>query len=402
MTRLYAMGFVFLLGVAAAGCSADEIKGGSPCDSSSPPATCSQVCGGTAPACPSGFYCATTGRCHADCDATAGTGCPAGQTCRGDGSCFAATDGGNVDGGPIVPVDGAYPDDNTCADVTLDGTLTTPNVILLVDRSRSMDTAFDGSTSRWDVLMSALIDAPSGLIPTLQHSVRFGLALYTGPTGGGGGGGTCPDLLTVLPPALDNLTAIEAVYRPNGPSGLTPTGQALDALVAALDGVTMPDGPTYIVLATDGEPNMCGSTGATTEGQAAAEAAATAAHTAGYTIDAIGVSTDVGLANLTLVANAGGGTAYTVTDTATLVAALNTIIGGAVSCDIALSGSVEAATACLGTVMLAGRVLPCDDPNGWRLVDSGHIVLQGTACTELTTVGGTVTARFPCGTAIMY
>lgn len=394
MTKSRALAFVLLVGVVGfGGCSADDPGAGSPCRSSSPPATCMMACGGAGgAACPAGFYCAATGMCNADCDATAGTGCPAGQVCRADGSCLAG-----IDGGGRPPTDGAVVRADGCADVILDATHVTPNVILLVDRSRSMDMTFDMGMTRWEVLQNAILANPGGLVASLQHTVRFGLALFTGS---GSMGGACPDLVTVLPPALDNFTPIDTTYRMYGPGSNTPTGESMSALVATLGTMTLPSGPTFIILATDGEPNTCASTMDRTGGQMMSEAAAAAAHTAGYTVDAIGVSTDVALANLMRVAAAGGGTAYTVTDTASLVAALNTIIGGAVSCDITLSGMVDASAACSGTVELGGRALGCEDPNGWHLVDANHIVLQGTACAELMSTGGAVTAYFPC-TAIL-
>ncbi len=44
---------------------------GGPCDGDSPAAACSQSCGTGAAACPTGFYCGTSGTCSADC----GTAC---------------------------------------------------------------------------------------------------------------------------------------------------------------------------------------------------------------------------------------------------------------------------------------------------------------------------------------
>ena len=170
---------------------------GGPCDGDSPAAACSQSCGTGAAACPTGFYCGTSGTCSADCDATSGSGCASGHRCDSYGRCVSAIDGSTSDGsasgfdaGPRVGSTDAAPPDNTCADVMLDGAHTTPNVILLVDRSRSMDTDFDMGMTRWDVLQNAILANPSGLVASLQHSVRFGLALFTGSSRRGG---TCPD-----------------------------------------------------------------------------------------------------------------------------------------------------------------------------------------------------------------
>ncbi len=317
--------------LAAAGCSTGMTGGTDPCHGSSPPASCSQPCGTGAASCPSGYYCGTAGTCTSDCNATDGTGCSSGQVCSADGRCL-----GSMDSGTPPPITDAGAPDNTCAEVMLDGTHTTPNVILLVDRSGSMNTTFDRGLSRWDVLQGTLMQNPGGFVASLQHTVRFGLALFTGDRSG-----TCPDLITVLPPALDNYMPISTVYSAASPGYNTPTGESMNQLVSMLSSATLPPGPTIIILATDGEPNTCSSTHDTTAGQAMSVAAAGAAQAAGYTVDAIGVGTDVALTNLQAVAAAGGGTAYSVTDTASLTTALNTIIGGAVSCDITLSGMVD-------------------------------------------------------------
>lgn len=399
MTKLHAIGLVLAVGVVGTGgCSADDPGSGSPCAASPPPAACMQACSAMSP-CPAGYYCTPSGRCNADCNAAAGTGCPAGQACRADGTCTVGLDGGaRPTDGAVPPSDGPVIRGDGCADVILDTSHVTPNVILLVDRSRSMDRDFDMGMTRWEVLQNAILANPGGLVASLQHTVRFGLALFTGSDSMGG---MCPNLVTVLPPALDNFTPIDTTYRMYGPGSNTPTGASMSALTAMLGGMTLPPGPTFIILATDGEPNTCTDTMDTTGGQMMSEAAAAAAHAAGYTVDAIGVSTDVALMNLTRVATAGGGTAYSVTNTADLVAALNTIIGGAVSCDITLSGMVDPASACSGTVQLEGMTLGCEDPNGWHFVDPTHIRLQGTACAQLMATGGTVTAYFPCGAILI-
>lgn len=397
MQRRYLVGFV-LLGaiVSSTGCAADTVVGVSPCMTSSPPAACMQTCAAAAAPCPTGFYCASTGRCNADCGATAATACAAGLMCRAsDGRCLpTGSDAGTPVDGMMSGFDGTFPDDNICADVMLGGTLTTPNVILLVDRSGSMNNDFDMGMSRWDILQDAIL---TSVVTPLQHTVRFGLALFTGSDMGG----TCPDLITVLPPALDNLGPIRTTYTGASPGSNTPTGESMAALVTILDGMTLPTGPTFIILATDGEPNTCADRRDTTGGQMMSVAAAAAARASGYEVDAIGVSTDVALANLTLVAAAGGGDAYSVSNTTDLVAALNTIIGGAVSCDITLSGMIQPGSECAGTVMIDGVPLGCEDPNGYHVVDATHIVLQGTACTQVMTSGGTITGRFPCGTVVL-
>lgn len=415
MRKLWISLSVFLPALVACG-GGDQT--GAFCAREPRPATCDQACSAGA-GCPAGFYCGGAGTCTADCNTTSGPACPSGQVCTSDGHCQASTTcdpatgtgcptgqscnasgmcvTSTMDGGPR---DGRVGEtDNTCASVTLDGTRVPPNVILLVDRSLSMTMNEFGSTGmdRWEVLYDTLMNSTTGLVTRLQSQVRFGLVLYTSVLRGG----TCPELIDVLPPALDARDAIDAVYSTNPPGGATPTGESLSLVVTDLQGMTLPPGPTIILLATDGEPNTCASTMDMTGGQAMAIAAARAANTAGFPVYAIGVGTDVSQANLSMISQAGGGgDAYSVNDPASLARDLEAIVGNVVSCTVTLNGMINPATACQGTVTLGGTVIPCNDPNGWVATDETHIELRGTACDQLTAAGGGLTGVFPCDVII--
>jgi len=295
---------------------------------------------------------------------------------------------------------------SVCADVYLDSRLATPNVIMLVDQSGSMNSDF-GSGTRWSVLRNSLLAMPDGFIYDLQAQVRFGLALYSAraepddqPVMG-----ECPIMTTVLPPALNNYDAINAIYGPADPIDETPTGESIDWVVRTVTGAPDPSAdPTIIVLATDGEPDTCAQPNPQ-EGQAEAVAAAQRAFAAGIRLYIISVgegtvsaSHQQDMANAGIGAPAGASSPYWVAgDDAGLRDALRTIIGGEISCDVTLRGRIDASMACSGTVLLNGMSIPCDDPNGWVVVDDSHIRLQGTAC-ETVMNGDAVTleARFPC------
>ncbi len=316
--------------------------------------------------------------------------------CDLHGQCASENDGGAIitDGG------GA---DNICANVTLNTEHTTPNIVLILDLSTSMNEDF-GTGSRWTVLRDTLLETPGGLIDSLQSSVRFGLATFNGfsddfPV--------CPNM-ELVNPALNNYAAINTVLSAGELHAGTPTGESIQAVLANPSlAMSTPD-PTVFVLATDGAPNGCA--GVRTNGKPASVAAVTDAFEVGIRTYVIGVgrSSDLDDDHLTDLANAGLGAPssadsmfWRVTDDASLIAALQTIIGGTVSCDIELTnGSIDTsnpAAYCAGSsVLLNGNPVACEDPNGWHAVDATHIRLQGTSCDELTATGGEVTATFPC------
>ena len=284
----------------------------------------------------------------------------------------------------------------------------TPNVYLVVDQSGSMTEDF-GDSNRWDALRESLLDREAGLVAELDDAVRFGLALYTARAAPGTSGppiGMCP-LVEVVEAALGNYDAIEAVYRSRDPIDETPTGEALEVLTARLTGLPdPPTDPTIFVLATDGEPDQCSELNPQ-RGQARSVAAAEAAHAAGIRTFVLSVGEGVvSDRHLQDMANAGLGRGpgdddapfFVAGDDAGLRSALGSIVVGALSCEVALEGRIEnLEQACLGEVRLNGRLLICDDPNGWRVLDSMRIEILGEACTELTDApGATVTASFPC------
>lgn len=373
--------------------------GTSPCTSDTPIAGCGERCTESTP-CATGLYCTSAGRCGADCDWMAGTGCSADQVCSTNGRCTAIP----RDGAVITDGGGG---DNVCADISLNTAHTTPNVVLIVDRSGSMEAQF-GRDTRWEVLRDSLMAEPSGLVHMLQGSVRFGLAMYSGQDGAAE---ACPNVVTVAP-AINNYDAIDAVYGPAGTDHGTPTGEAIETILANSALSMSTADPTVFVLATDGAPNGCSGTGV--DGRPSSVAAVQHAFEMGIPTYVIAVGSDADLDDdhLTDLANAGLGTTsgpdemfWRVNDEAGLVDALTTIVGGTVSCDIELTnGSIDVSNPdvyCAGSsVVLDGMTIPCDDANGWVATDATHIRLQGTACEALLEGGGNVSATFPCGVVL--
>jgi hypothetical protein len=151
------------------------------------------------------------------------------------------------------------------------------DMFIMLDQSGSMA---EGTPQKWNAIKSALTRFAQS-----PESAGFGIGIQYFPLGvapcAGSGfgcscldglcfrttGGSCstsdysvPDVVIaqipgVAPLMIDSLDA-------HSPNGGTPTGPALEGamIVAIQHAQTTPDRKTIVVLATDGEPNDCGST----------------------------------------------------------------------------------------------------------------------------------------------
>jgi hypothetical protein len=289
----------------------------------------------------------------------------------------------------------------------------TPRVILVLDGSCSMSTPYpangapsatncgNNQNSRWSALHNVLL-GEQGVVRQLQGVVEFGVVIFgTEPN--------CPLTGDAIRPAINNFETINRAFPANTPPGrYTPTGPALDYVYTELiDKSVDPDGhegPQIVLLATDGEPNSCDNPDPNYD----------------PSLDALRMSKTLGVPVLTYVVSLAdatgpfhdhlqqladigvggqGGTLYSPNTPAELRAALETLIGGAVGCDIMLNGMVTTGQECKATVTLNGDKLDCNGSNGWILTDPSHIRLQGSACDKFkATPTAVLAANFACGT----
>ena len=398
--HLILIGAAVALSVAGCECSGDSPADptGQVCDVEMPPEGCGSECGPGMPDCRAGMYCSTDGVCTADCTPGGAVTCPSGQRCTAWGRC--------VDD-PSSRMDAS----NVCAEVRVEGRPVTPTVILIVDQSGSMTARF-GDDDRWNALRDFLMDTPDGFIASLEDQVEFGLAMYSAISDDDGNP-VDPDMcpaVEYVPPALNNYDAIDAVYAPADPLDDTPTGDSIMWVLDRWRSIPDPDpDPTIFILATDGEPDRCEELDPQTdEARDEAVAAVEETYTEGIRTFVISVGDEVGRDHLQDVANAGLGRGpgdddapfWVAGDADGLETALRDIVGGVLSCEVNLEGSIEdTEEACAsGTVRLNGETVPCDDENGWSVVDDDTIRLNGEACDELQAgTGATLDATFPCG-----
>ena len=392
MTRALVLGFVLL--TAACGNKSFE----SLCANQvPPPAACNTACNpmpGAQNDCPGSFHCSADGKCDTFCT-QAGNECGDGYSCTDDGFCV------SKGGGHDVP-----PDMNNCPAVHFTAVKTTPSIQILIDRSGSMAKNFadanpaPGDPVKYNTVQDALVGT-QGVITQLEQQVYFGASLYSDDT-------PCPRLSTVAR-AKGTRNAINTLIDSQNPGGFTPTPPSIDAAVAEFAANPPPAGsPKIIVLATDGLPNKCGDNTVST--QAESVIAAAKAVTQGIKLYVLSVG-DIagGAAHFQALANAGQGVApgqpnadyYPASTPAQLSAAFQTIIGGVLSCDLKLSGQVDATGGQSGIVSLNGTNLTYG--TDWTLdADGLTIHLLGGACNTLkTSVNPVVDALFACG-AVIY
>ncbi|MDD9968880.1 MAG: VWA domain-containing protein [Myxococcales bacterium] len=235
-----------------------------------------------------------------------------------------------------APVSGPAPQINT--GVMAPDECLKPTVLFVIDGSGSMCAPF-GASTRWTELRNVLLDEQSGLVTVLQSRGAFGMLLYDGSIDVGlvgqstASGPPAPDCANGLrggfgrrgmgeqgcmqvvdvPAAIANYTAIANAFPSQQLGGSTPTdramNQAVDSLIASLEGQDLEQNPPYIILATDGQPNdVCvgGAGGDGSAQQAGVVEAVERAWMNGITTFVISLADDAGLqAHLQEVATAG-------------------------------------------------------------------------------------------------
>lgn len=316
--------------------------------------------------------------------------------------------------GPATPAgSGGQPPAGTpappCESFTVEISDLRPAVTLLVDQSGSMASRYPDRNSpetRWSLVRKALFDSNNGVVKQFEHRVRFGIVFFTSHNGFSGG--VCP-MLSEVRAATDNYEALSSLYDQLEPEDDTPTGAALQSVVAELRAQAA-RGPQSIVLVTDGDADTCEMPDPQ-QGQPQAVAAAQAAFAAGIEVSVLGISSDIAGPNLQQLANAGKGKAidavwgvdpnaaqpFTASDDVRgLTAQLADILGGIPLCSVPLQRDVATDEASTGQVLLDGQPLAYGADNGFISKDPRHLEIVGPACDTLKTTGKELRVRISC------
>jgi hypothetical protein len=330
-----------------------------------------------------------------------------------------------------------------CGELSVTPKPVVPTVLILVDNSSSM---FEPRAELWDVLYASLMDPTMGVVKPLEDQVRFGFASYKGLSPTATGNDPACATITSVPYGLNNFQKIDEVYRMLGTGPITkwetPTGFAIDQVSAELAAL-MPDppGPKYILLVTDGNPNICQladpQCGQDIAIKAVQDAKAKGIGTFAIGIGEIAGSCDTqagrcGVQHLQDIANAGQGLPvepppdaflnqpcanfynralqatyaavgqgamapyFTATSGAQLKTALEELLKSVVSCTFDMDAIVTGNPA-LGKVAVGGTPISYNTVDGWRLETNKYqVTLQGAACETFKTGSVDVHITFPC------
>lgn len=300
--------------------------------------------------------------------------------------------------------------DANCGSATSSTSQTPADVLLVLDRSGSMDYSIaedcycdaakagrNGSvcsntsncSARWPTLTSAINTTLSG-----TAGVSWGLKLFSSV----GGANNCAVSNTVEVSIGANSAAAvqQLIASPNViPGGYTPTTKAINAARDYLKTVTDANNKV-ILLATDGEPNCQGNSENTNDDTTGAKTAIAAAYAAGYKVYVVGMGPQAALKNLQDFAVAGGtDNYYPANSPQALADALLAISHAIAECTFTVTAPANGTTSV--AVYLNGTLAPSTD---WTYTASTQtIAITGTTCDTIKngTPPQTVQVYFGCG-----
>jgi len=316
---------------------------------------------------------------------------------------------------PMIYLDGGVDSTSAgrnCGEKSKTATKVPPEILILLDRSGSMNEDINGgtcndggigvgancgATSKWAFMVPAI----NQVVMETEADVNWGLKFFPDNTIN-----SCNVSTTAaVPVGAGNAGAIaSAIMASTSANGgvmtgynNTPTRSGMVGATTYLQSVTTTN-PKFILLATDGVPT-CSAIGPGGMDDAASEAAVVAANSAGFKTFVVGIATG-GSADLTLstLAKAGGlprqGTPsyYPVSTAADLAAAVRTFIGAANTCTFQVGPApTDDGTTDVNRIVVYGDgveiKIDATHMNGYDYTDSTHqsIEVHGPQCDQIKT-----------------
>jgi len=275
--------------------------------------------------------------------------------------------------------------DGTCNDRSYVLSTLAPEILIVLDRSGSMNNDENDQTCVGGCPISKWTETTASINETVQETqsaIRWALKFFptTGMCGVSAG--------VTVAPGLEQATVIANALAQVQATGATPTQLALTSALTALESIGTPN-PKYVLLATDGLPTCGTALNPTTPDSAAAIAAVSSLAAAGIPTFVVGVgAVPTAQDTLTQMAVAGGrarsgGTAYyAASDPGSLIAALSTIAASTISCSFALPAAADPTHITVRAT--ANDVIPMDATDGWIYSAADQsIVLTGSWCDKM-------------------
>jgi von Willebrand factor type A domain len=287
---------------------------------------------------------------------------------------------------PPTSSDGGAP--TTCEVKTVQTSPSVPDMLIVLDRSGSMNPGRGSATDRW----SGSVDAITDVVGRYDDDIRFGLMTF--PAVGGDNGCAAGTMNVPVGPGAGG--EIASTLGGMDANGSTPTAASLEAARQTLGPVVDqgPDvkvPPKFVLLVTDGDPN-CSTPGMTGGGggidtQARQDTIAAIAALAGdgiptYVVgfETAGTSYAGQLDAMAQAGNTGTTSHRSVNSGDDLALALEEVVRAVTSCDFRLDAPVKDAS--YVAVSVDSRLRALDTAgDGWTLgADKQTVTLTGDAC----------------------
>jgi len=302
-----------------------------------------------------------------------------------------------------TPSDAPY----TCVPGTFELTRAEAELVLLLDRSGSMQSSLDGGTTgrrKWDDLHDSLATT----LPEFEARIRLGAMAYPHRFDGSDARACNIDTALHVEPGPNHARDVLALLESTDPWGATPTNDAVELVGGLLAARVSRTKTESIVLATDGGPNCndtldattCPCTSASCEGRAGncldkdrtVETIAKIA-SRGVSVFLIGLDSTTKpyeRAALEAMANAGGRPNpkpgappyYSVRDPTAVTDAFRTIQRSVVQCRLSMPSRPDDPS--IVRVEISGKSVPRDPKHlegwDWASTDFGQIDFYGSAC----------------------
>jgi len=183
--------------------------------------------------------------------------------------------------------------------------VTYPEAVFILDASGSMLGSAGAETK-----MAAAKSVLRQVVPAVAPEVKMGLAAY-----GHRRKDDCSDIEILIPPGSEDRAAMLAVIEAMDPKGMTPISEAILQVAEVLDGR---DAETTIILVSDGK-ETCGGDPCEVVRALKASGVKFILHVVGFDV------TEEDKAQLSCIAQAGGGQYFGASDAAALLAALQAV-----------------------------------------------------------------------------